>query len=714
MKQVFLKNGEAIIEDVPAPMAAPGEVLVRVYRSCISVGTEMSGLKSSSEPIWKRALKRPDKVIKALNMMATKGVNETMNVIRGQLGAGLVVGYSAAGEVIGLGEGVDNVEIGMRVACAGAQSAHHAEIIRVPVNLTVPLPDNVSYADAATVTMGAIAMQGVRRIEPTLGECFVVVGQGLLGQITTQILKANGCYVVATDVDDARLTRAKELGADVTLKAGDEAPVKKIAQISNGVGVDGVIVTAASSDSALLGGAFKLCRRKGRVVLVGDVPIQIDRADIYRNEIDFRISTSYGPGRYDRRYEEEGLDYPVSYVRWTENRNMLSYLSLISDGKVQPSKLIDRQYAIHDAGAAYASLKAEGERPLGIVLTYTENDDEFQGILSKRTVATRTGLAKKDGPVQVGVVSPGAFLQGTHLPNMSAMSEAYQIRAVMSRTAHAASTVATNQRASYSTTDYSELLADTDVDLILIGSRHDVHGTQVIQALEAGKHVFVEKPLTLDREELAKIADIIEKAGEKAPVLLTGYNRRFAPGVAKIREKLKDRQGPMIIDYRMNAGHIPLDHWVHGKEGGGRNLGEACHIYDLFTALSGSEVEEISALSIVPKEGMLAKNDNFVATIRFKNGDIAKLTYTALGNSSWPKEQMNVYCDQEVYFLDDYNKVIGGKEQEELWSGSSDKGHKAEIAALYEALSGKADWPIPMWQQLQVSNIAFAVEEAIK
>ena len=341
MKQAFIKNGAVAVENVPAPVAQPGEVLVRVANSCISVGTEMSGVQAASEPLWKRAARRPDKVFKAINMMLTRGLDETMNIVRGQIGAGNIIGYSAAGTVIGLGAGVEDLEIGERVACAGAQSAHHAEIIRVPRNLVASVPDKVSSEDAATMTLGAIALQGIRRANPTLGETFVIVGLGLIGQLTLQMLKANGCRVVGIDLDPRRVDIAISAGLDLGLSSSGEAPIAEVAKLTGGVGADGVIVTAASKSPAALEVACKLCRRKGRVVLVGDVPIQIDRADIYRNEIDFLISTSYGPGRYDRRYEEEGLEYPIGYVRWTENRNMGAYLALIESGQVTPSKFIE-------------------------------------------------------------------------------------------------------------------------------------------------------------------------------------------------------------------------------------------------------------------------------------------------------------------------------------------------------------------------------------
>ena len=459
--------------------------------------------------------------------------------------------------------------------------------------------------------------------------------------------------------------------------------------------------------------AFKLCRRKGRVVLVGDVPISIDRADIYRNEIDFRISTSYGPGRYDRSYEEEGLDYPVSYVRWTENRNMQAYLQLIAANKVTPSKLIDKVYPVDEAGEAYQSLKnSDQEKPLAILISYESAVDSIE-LLKIKKVVVSTGLAKKKGPIQVGVAGPGGFLLGVHLPNMSSLEDMFQIRGIMSRTSHVASSVAMNQRAAYATTDYNELLADSDVDMILIGTRHDTHGEYVLRALEAGKHVLVEKPLALKREELAAIEDFYATSQNEKPLLLTGFNRRFSPALTKLKAMISDRREPMVINYRMNAGRIPLDHWVHGSQGGGRNLGEACHIYDLFTALTGARVTSVQATAVSPTQNVIAGNDNFVATMKFEDGSIATLTYTALGDTSWPKEQMDLYCEQKVYCLDDYVKLSCSGMNDLVWSGGVDKGHKTEIIELANAIQKGNAWPIQLWEQVQATEIAMQVEEAI-
>jgi predicted dehydrogenase len=453
------------------------------------------------------------------------------------------------------------------------------------------------------------------------------------------------------------------------------------------------------------------------VVLVGDIPIQIDRADIYRNEIDFFISTSYGPGRYDRSYEEEGLDYPTSYVRWTENRNMSAYLALVAEGKVQPARLVESIYTVDRADEAYQALKrdpSQGARPLALLLAYPDGEDAGpqESESAQTRVRNATGLsAEGTERIQVGLAGAGAFARSVHLPNMSAMKDRYFLRAVMSRTAHLAQTTAKTQRAEYATTDYADLLKDDNISLLLIASRHDTHGDYVLRGLKAGKHVFVEKPLCLTVAELADIEAFYADAGDDVPVLMTGFNRRFAPGIRPLVSALKERSGPMMVDYRMNAGHIPLDNWVHGAQGGGRNLGEACHIYDLFTALVGARCISVKAHAIRPQPGHLAKNDNFVATLRYDDGSICTLTYTALGASGWAKERLDVFCDGKVYALDDYKQLQSTTSLE--WSGSVDKGHKAELNELADCLLGAGQWPIALWEQVQATSIALQVEEAI-
>jgi predicted dehydrogenase/threonine dehydrogenase-like Zn-dependent dehydrogenase len=708
MRQVIVRGGEAAVEEIPAPAAAPGRILVRTRASCISVGTELSGLKAQLDPLWRRALKNPDKVLRAVRMMAERGVGQTMRVVQDAQGAGIAAGYSAAGEVIEVGEGVGEFAPGDRVACAGAGYAMHADVISVPTNLAVHVPETVSLKAASTVTLGAIALQGLRRLQPTLGETFVVLGLGILGQITVQLLKANGCRVIGLDLDPARVERAQRLGADAGLANAQGVPLDAMLRLTGGTGADGVVVTAAAADPTLLDTAFAMCRRKGRVVLVGDVPISIDRAAIYRNELEFLISTSYGPGRYDPAYEEQGLDYPIGYVRWTETRNMRAYLDLLAAGRVEAEALIDAEYDVAEAGAAYRSLSAPGpRRPLAVVLTYGDGAAPLS-----RKVATRKASAEPT-EVNVALVGASAFARSVHLPNLESLKGRFRLHAVCSGMGHHANELAVSRGADYATTSLEEILGDAKVRLVLIAGRHNQHAGQALAALEAGKHVLVEKPLALEEGELAAIEQHFSVSDGGGPLLLTGFNRRFSPAIRAIQQRLAKRTGPLVVSYRMNAGHIPHTHWTQGPEGGGRNIGEACHIYDLFTALTGARAARIGAHAIGRVDGRTSRNENFSATIAFDDGSLANLVYTSLGSPGWPKETMEIYCDGQVLALDDYRSATAAGEKSPLWQGGQDKGHLAELVALADALRDGGEWPIPLWQQLQATRISFEVERQI-
>jgi predicted dehydrogenase/threonine dehydrogenase-like Zn-dependent dehydrogenase len=708
MKQVIIKQGTAVVENIPAPKIEPNTILVQVESSCISIGTEMSGVKMSSLPLWKRALNQPENVKKVVQMVASHGIAKTKSVIQGKLGAGNATGYSAAGTVIEVGGGVEGFSVGDRVACAGAQCAHHAEIIRVPVNLAVRVPATLSFSEACSVTLGAIALQGVRRAQPTLGESIAVVGLGILGQITAQLLQANGCRVIGIDLDPERIKQAIDLGMDVGLFPGDGDAIQQVARLTDGLGVDGVIVTAATPSNEVLSAAFKMCRKKGRVILVGDVGMDINRSDIYAKELDFFISTSYGPGRYDNNYEEKGLDYPAAYVRWTENRNMSEYLRLSAEGKLNIAPLIAKSYLIDDAQTAYESLKEEGQKPLMLVLNYPKR--AIEGVLSSRieNPSVKTISAEK---VRFALVGAGGFAKGVHLPNIEAMSKEAHIQAIVSRTGHNALATSKQFSANYATTDYQDVLRDADVDAVVITTRHDLHAEMVLQALEKGKHVLVEKPLALTSHELDGIQKFYDNAdGNDVPLLLTGFNRRFSKYARAIKEITDKRTNPMILSYRMNAGYIPLEHWVHQEEGGGRNRGEACHIYDLFTYLIDSKVKQVSANTIHPTTEYYSRQDNFVATITFEDGSVANLIYTALGNSEYPKENLEVFVDGKVIKMTDYKSIeYVGLRGEKISDSVPDKGQKEELEQFITDIK-KGVWTIPLWQQVQATQIANQVE----
>ncbi|MBI5420540.1 MAG: bi-domain-containing oxidoreductase [Deltaproteobacteria bacterium] len=714
MKQVLVKQGQVVVEEVPAPLVEPGTLLVRVDHSCISIGTEMSGLKGSGIPLWKRALTEPDKVRKALAMVATQGLSHTRGVVEGKLHSGNPTGYSAAGRVLEAGEGIEDIGPGDPVACAGSQYAHHAEIIRVPRNLAVRIPAQLGFPAASTVTLGAIALQGVRRARPTLGETFVVIGLGILGQLTVQLLRVNGCRTIGTDLDGARIALARGLGMGYGVHPDDGVDVEQVARLTEGLGADGVIITAATPSDAVVSTAFRMCRKKGRVVLVGDVGLNLNRADFYQKELDFLVSTSYGPGRYDNAYEEKGVDYPVPYVRWTENRNMAEYVRLLAEGKITVSPLVSAVYPVDQASAAYESLKKEGpERPLMVLLSYP---DASGGASPSRTIPNPFAVPTAPGRIRLALVGAGGFARGTHLPNVQALSDRFQLQAVASRTGTNAAAVARQFGAAYSSTDYRELLADPAVEAVLIATRHRLHAPLALEAMRAGKHVLVEKPLALTREELDPIVAFYGSGEprEGRPVLLTGFNRRFSPYARAIHEAVKDRTSPMVLNYRMNAGYIPLTHWVHTEEGGGRNLGEACHIYDLFTFFTGSRHTSVTARSIVPATGQYGRRDNFVATVSFADGSVATLTYTALGSNDYPKEHLEVFVDGKVIVLENYKRLsLFGSRAKGMESALPEKGHREELAAFARAIWEGGEWPIPLWQQVQATEIAFSVEDSL-
>lgn len=711
MKQVLVRAGEIVVEDVPRPLAEPGSVIVRTSYSCISTGTELSGLQVAETPLWKRVVEDPTKLKRAAAVVATHGIRHARAMASQQLGAATPLGYSTAGVVTELGEGVSDLYVGQRVACAGAGVANHAEIVRVPRNLTVPIPDGVDASHASVVTLGAIALQGVRRCSPTLGETIVVVGLGVLGQMTTQMLKADGCRVIGIDLDPRRVELAEEMGADAVMTP-DQLDIDHVARLTDGVGADGVIVTAASSSSDIISSAFQLCRKKGRVVVVGDVGLDLQRADLYAKELDLFISTSYGPGRYDRRYEEEGLDYPVGYVRWTENRNMSEVLRLIAEGRLKIQPLIEGVFDIDDAPAAYESLRSDDPRPLIALLEYPSSEEEVGGT---RSLNTRSST--RSSGLQLALIGAGSFAKSMLLPVVDGLKDQVSIHAVVSRTGHNAAETARQLKAKYSSTDPADVLHDGEVDAVMIATRHDTHGSLALAALEAGKHVFVEKPTAMTRDELRLIESFfMDKSGDESlPLLLTGFNRRFSPSMVEVKRTLRSRRSPMIVNFRMNAGYLPYDHWVHGSEGGGRNIGEACHIYDLFTFLTESRKAEVRVSPIEPT-GYYSRSDNFVASVSFSDGSVCSLTYTSMGSSRFPKEQMEIFCEGTVVSMDDYVSLnlVGQEDRETRVEGRQAKGHIEEIRAFVAAIRAGGEWPIPLWQQVQAMTIAFDVDDHLQ
>jgi len=711
MKQVMVSGGTVRLEEVPAPLVEPGTVLVTTHHSCISIGTEMSGVRSSGASLWKRALRQPQHVRKVIDMVLSDGLAYTRRLVQERLSIEQPTGYSLSGVVVAVGAGVEDCAPGDRVACAGSQCAFHAEVVRIPRNLLVHIPESVGFDEASSVALGAIAMQGVRRANPTLGETFVVIGLGVLGQLTAQILKANGCRVIGIDLDRDRLALAQQHGMHWGVHPDDGSDVQNVARLSGGIGADGVIITAASPSDAIVSTAFQMCRKKARVVLVGDVGLNLQRADFYVKELDFLISTSYGPGRYDQAYEEGGVDYPVEQVRWTENRNMGEYLRLLADGVLAIKPMIAAVHDIDNAGIAYGSLQSNTDKPLMVLLSYPHKSVEAGPRIHLSTSSKNVTTDK----IRMALIGAGGFAKGMHLPNLMELKSEYALRAVVSRTGHNAASTGKRFGADYCTTDYQEVLADKDIDAVIIATRHDKHGSMALEALKAGKHVLLEKPLALEESELVALEAFFADGADAKPVLLTGFNRRFSPYAVAIAGQLEKRTNPMIINYRMNAGYIPLDYWVHGAEGGGRNRGEACHIYDLFTFLTGSVVVSVQASAIVPKTGYFSASDNFVANLTFEDGSVVTLTYTALGTAEFPKESMDIFVEGKVISLEDYRRLsTGGAKQKPKATRTSEKGQLQELVAFAAAVKGRAPWPIPLWQQMQATRMSFEVERLLQ
>lgn len=707
MKQVLIKKGKAYTEDVPAPTVGENTVLVQVYYSCISVGTEMSGVISSGESLIKKALKQPEKITKVINNVKKEGLFRTIQKVQGKLEEGTQTGYSTSGVVVEVGSKIKDIEIGDKVACAGAGIANHAEYIEVPRNLLVKIPDEVDFDLASTVTLGAIAMQGVRRAEVKLGEYVAVIGLGILGQITVQLLKTNGCRVIGVDLDERRIQKAISLGLNKGINSKNEDVVKIATAFSDGFGVDAVIITVATSSKEPLAHAFQMCRKKGRVVLVGVVGMEINREDMYKKELDLLISTSYGPGRYDENYEQKGVDYPYAYVRWTETRNMQEYLKLVADKKINIRPLIEKEYKIEEASKAYEELKTVEDKPLIVLLKYNR---EKESQIARR-IEVQSKPIKKDGRINIAVIGAGGLAKGVHLPNLMKLKDVYNLYAIASKTGSNAKATAQKFGAKYATTNYKEILEDKNIGAVIIATRHNLHAKMAIEALKAGKAVFLEKPMALNKKELDELAKAINET--KKPFMV-GFNRRFSKYAREVKRYISGRTNPMIINYQMNAGYIPLDHWVHTEEGGGRIIGEACHIFDLFNYFTEAEVESISVDRITPKTQHFSAQDNAVITLKYKDGSICTLTYTALGNNQYPKEFCQVYFDGKIIIINDYKKLESyGVKLKELKSVEPDKGQYEELKEFAKSLKGEIQLPIPLWQLIQATEISFKVNEAL-
>jgi predicted dehydrogenase/threonine dehydrogenase-like Zn-dependent dehydrogenase len=712
MKQVLFRGGKAIVEEVPAPRPEFGQALVRVAWSCVSPGTELvTAAATSAASILDRFRHNPAQLRKAFGILRDRGLQSFRTMAQERLGSSTPSGYSCAGIVLKVGLGVEDLAPGDQVACAGSGYANHAEIITVPRNLIARIPDDVSLVDAATVTLGAIAMQGVRRAQVGLGELVGVIGLGFLGQLTVQILKAAGCKVFGTDLDPSRVAQAKALGLDAAPVGLD--PVEAARQFTEGYGLDAVILTAATKSNEPLHLAMQIARRKGRVVVVGDVGLGARREVMYAKELDLLISTSYGPGRYDPSYEEEGLDYPYAYIRWTENRNMQAYLELIAGGQVRLKALTIRRLPISEATEAYRILQEEKPRPYTVLLEYPADN----GIRIAHHVAVNGSGPVQASTIRMAILGAGAFARSVHLPNLRRLADRFRIDAIVTQHGPNGVALARQVGARLAGTDYREILADSTVEAVLIATRHHLHAEMVTEALRAGKHVFIEKPLALTEEELSaleKFVNELYRSPSGCPAVFVGFNRRYSPYAVRLRTLVTARSAPLHLIYRMNAGYVPPQHWVHGAEGGGRILGEACHIFDLFRFLVGAHAVEIRASGVRAARGDMLPTDNFTATVQYAEGSVCTLLYTSRGGHDLPKEALELHWDGRSCLLDDYRSLRGFGIKVSLRTRRQEKGHPEELLAFQQIVAGSLDRRAIWDEAVEVTRTALEVDRQVR
>jgi predicted dehydrogenase/threonine dehydrogenase-like Zn-dependent dehydrogenase len=713
VKQVLFRGGNAIIEEVPAPQHGPGQVLVRVTWSCVSPGTELASATNTGPAGILGHLRRdPAKLRKALDLLQTGGLRSFSAKARERLTRSSACGYSCAGVILETGSRVERFAVGDRVACAGDQFASHAEFVAVPANLAVRIPDSVNMPDASTVTLGAIAMQGVRRAQASVGERIGVIGLGLLGQLTVQILKASGCLVFGWDLDQARVAQSKEFGLDAAAETAIDA-VSAVQQFSQGYGLDAVLITAATKSNEPLYLAMQMARRKGRVVVVGDVGLSIRREAMYAKELDVVMSTSYGPGRYDSTYEEDGIDYPYPYVRWTENRNMQAYLELLSSGRIALGPLISRRMSVVHAAEAYRALKEENPRPYTVLLEYPKTNEA--GVA--RQVNLRPPVPMKSGRIRVAIIGAGSFARDVHTPNLQRLNEQFQIDAIVTRHGPSALAAARQVGARVAATDYKEVLNDVAIDAVLIATRHHLHATMIEEALRAGKHVFVEKPLAITEGELENLCNVVNElnaSSSACPVVFVGFNRRYSPYAVRLRELVAHRSAPVHLSYRMNAGYLPPEHWVHGPEGGGRVLGEGCHILDLFRFLAGISAVDVSATGVRSPRRDVAPTDNFSATIRYSEGSVCTLLYTAQGGKELPKELLEMHVDGRSFVVDDYKTLTSFGSKAQIRTKTQEKGHYEELVAFHKMVSGTLDYRATWAEAVEVTRTALEIDRQVR
>ena len=694
MKQIIqsFKTGDTILEEVPAPEVQDGQLLIQTTRSLVSLGTERMLVEFGKASLIQKARQQPDKVKMVLDKIKSDGLMPTLETVFNKLEQPLPLGYCNVGKVIAVGKGVTDFKIGDRVASNGS----HAEFVSVPQNLCAHIPPNVSDDEATFTVIGAIGLQGIRLLNPTIGETVVVTGLGLIGLLTAKLLLANGCKVIGIDIDDAKLDIAKSLGV-YTCNPIQSDPVKYVQTQTIGIGADGVIITASAKSDEIISQAAKMSRKRGRIILIGVIGLNISRADFYEKELTFQVSCSYGPGRYDDNYEQKGIDYPLPFVRWTEQRNFETILSSISSGKIEVNSLITERVELDNFTNIYN--KIGSSKSIASILQYDENIDPSTKLKIK-------SIPYNQGKGKIAVIGAGNFTKMTMLPLM----DCKDIKYVVSKGGLSAKSLASKHKIPYTSTAYSDILNDQDVDLVLITTRHDLHAEMIIKGLESGKNVFVEKPLAIKQDELSKIIETYQNGSNSITV---GFNRRFSPHIQKIKTLVPTSSSKNMIA-TMNAGFIPDNVWIHDMEvGGGRIIGEACHYMDLLVYLSGSKISSVcmNALGNHPAEN----TDNASILVKFENGDNGVINYFSNGSKSYSKERLEIYFDEKTIVMDNFRETQGyGIKNFSSLKTKQDKGHKNQFEKLVKLNREGGSPLIPFDEIANVTKASFAALESLK
>lgn len=688
MKQIFKTNFGYRTEDIPIPTPGSNEILVQVSYSLISTGTETSGLRKKAENDFQDILKeKKEQFRKVKSKLEQEGLKPTIYKIKKKIfpsESDLIfspIGYSNSGVVLEVGAKVKDFNPGDEVACAGSGIASHAEYVTIPINLAVKIPESLSMDKAAFTTVASIALQGIRRANLQPGENVVIYGLGLLGLIAVQMAKAYGYRVFGVDILRERADLALILGAD-KVSSSPETMNEKIKAFTNDQGADAVIVYAASSANTIINNAIELSRRKGRVVLVGAVGMNVQREAMYKKEVDLIMSTSYGPGRYDDNYEKKGNDYPFAYVRWTENRNMQEVVRLLHEDKLRVSELINKVFSVTQAEEAFHSLVNKENNYIGVLFKYEHKLSSQQNL--NKTYKLEQKPINHD-KINVALIGAGGFANRTHIPNIIKLGDFFRLYAIVDKDPIKAKSVGKKHHAIYSSTDYLDVLNDDAIDMVVVTSRHDSHARIVIDALKRNKHVLVEKPLAINRDELEELKGCLDKSQS---LMRVGFNRRYSSLIKKVLEIIEDENKPVFINYRVNAGYIPADHWTQDPlVGGGRIIGEFCHFIDLVNYLISSPVKQFNAISIPVDKISVFSEDNISVQVSYQNGSMAQISYIANGDKGLPKERLEIFVGNKTMVVDDFKTLeMFNTGFKSIHLPTTDKGHFKELELFAKQL----------------------------